>query len=303
MLEGAGHGSMGLTLGPGVRPEAPSRSLFWQRDAVSPVAARVMGMALERTTLAAATSKLAADAAGRRQKRVVFVNAHVVNSAWRDASYWETVADADMRLADGSGLAIAARLAGTPLPDNVNGTDMLPLLCREATVRGQRIFLLGGVPGAAERTAHTMAAHGGPGTIAGHHHGYFAHDSAEEAEVIARINASGASILLVGFGVPVQDTWIARNAARLDARVLIGVGGLFDFYSGRVSRAPMLLRKLGLEWTWRLAQEPQRMWRRYIIGNVVFLGRAAACAMQARVAGPDRASHADGPQADRITAA
>lgn len=242
-----------------------------------------MGLALERTTLAMATRKIVADAAGRTQRRVVFVNAHVVNSSWRDASYWRTVAEADLRLADGSGLAIAARLAGMPLPDNVNGTDMLPLLCEEAALRGQRIYLLGGVPGAAAGTAATMTSRGHGAAIAGHHHGYFEHGSEEEAAIIAAINASGASILLVGFGVPIQDTWIAKNAQRLDARVLVGVGGLFDFYSSRVTRAPRLLRKMGLEWTWRLAQEPRRMWRRYVIGNVVFLSRALGCAVRARL--------------------
>ena len=86
-------------------------------------------------------------------------------------------------------------------------------------------------------------------------------------------------------GVPLQDQWIERNQHRITVPVLVGVGGLFDFFSGRVSRAPGLLRTLGLEWTWRLAQEPKRMWRRYIIGNAAFLARAAVEGLQARTTG------------------
>jgi N-acetylglucosaminyldiphosphoundecaprenol N-acetyl-beta-D-mannosaminyltransferase len=91
--------------------------------------------------------------------------------------------------------------------------------------------------------------------------------------VVAAINASGASVLLVAFGAPRQDLWLADLHDRLRPAVRMGVGGLFDFYSGRIPRAPIWLRELGLEWVYRLLQEPGRMWRRYVVGNPLFLAR------------------------------
>lgn len=241
-----------------------------------------LGLELANPTLHEAVADLVAAGLERRRRRVVFVNAHVMNCAWADPGYWRTVATADVRYADGSGMAIAARLAGRQLRDNVNGTDMLPVLASEAARREAAIYLLGGRPGAADGSAATLARLGLANAIAGTHHGYFEHGSDEEARIIDAINASGASIVLVGFGVPLQDQWIERNAPRFKAPVLVGVGGLFDFYSGRVSRAPVVLRRAGLEWTWRLAQEPRRMWRRYIVGNVTFMTRAIWAALAGR---------------------
>ncbi len=124
-----------------------------------------------------------------------------------------------------------------------------------------------------------------PEVIAGAHHGYI--DSpADKQAAIDEINASGASILLVGMGVPVQDLWIARNFDALRTPVVVAVGGLFDFFSGNVSRAPTLLRSIGCEWIWRLLQEPGRLWSRYLIGNVAFILRALAFVARERSEAP-----------------
>jgi N-acetylglucosaminyldiphosphoundecaprenol N-acetyl-beta-D-mannosaminyltransferase len=107
--------------------------------------------------------------------------------------------------------------------------------------------------------------------IAGTHGGYF--DDGGEAAVLAAIRDSGADVLLVAMGVPVQDLWLRRNLKKSGATVGIGVGGLFDFYGGRIPRAPQWLREIGGEWIYRLLQEPRRMWRRYLVGNFAFLWR------------------------------
>ena len=99
--------------------------------------------------------------------------------------------------------------------------------------------------------------------------GYFS--AAEEPEVVAGIARSGAAVLLVAFGAPRQDLWLHRNLAATGVKVAMGVGGLFDFYSGRIPRAPQWMREVGAEWLFRFYQEPRRMWRRYFVGNVVFL--------------------------------
>ena len=147
-------------------------------------------------------------------------------------------------------------------------------LAAEAARAGTRIYLLGGRDGVSERTARRMIQQFPDLAITGSASGYFI-DAAEEERTIAAINASGAQIVLVGLGVPRQERWIARNRSKLRAPVLVGVGGLFDYYSGRLPRAPRALRKMGLEWTWRLAMEPRRLASRYLIGNARFLARLA----------------------------
>jgi putative colanic acid biosynthesis UDP-glucose lipid carrier transferase len=270
--------------------QATPVSALWGSGGSTPAIIELFGIPCANQTLAGAATDLATAAAAGRPLRVLFLNAHVVNCCNRDQAYRRTVASADRIYADGSGMAIAARLVGQRFVDNVNGTDLFPQLCKEAVARGTTIFLLGGKPGIADAAAATISAHGLGAAIAGTHHGYFAHGSAEEEAVIRTVNASGAGILLVGMGVPQQDQWIERNRHRLTPAVLIGVGGLFDYFSGRIPRAPHALRSVGLEWAWRLAQEPGRMWRRYLIGNVTFLAAAIAAARARRNADRDGTS-------------
>jgi exopolysaccharide biosynthesis WecB/TagA/CpsF family protein len=210
---------------------------------------------------------------------VNFVNAHCVNLATRHDDYAATLRDTDALLPDGSGIRLAARLAGTDTGDNLNGTDLFPDICERAAARGTSIFLLGGSPGIAAAAAAAMQARFPGLNVAGTQHGYFSDN--ENDDIVDMINASGAAIVFVGFGVPRQELWIARHRDQIDVPLLLGVGGLFDYFSGRIPRAPMLLRRLGCEWMWRLWQEPQRLASRYLVGNFVFIGHAVRHAYQA----------------------
>ena len=258
-------------------------SLLWQRQESALSRISLFDMNISNMTLDAAVRDMVDAALERRRLRIAFVNAHVVNTAAARPAYGRVVASADRIYADGSGMALAAKLCGRPLLDNVNGTDMFPLLCAAAAKAGITIFLLGGRPGVTERAAAAVADRGFGRAIAGTHHGYVRRGGQEEREAVDAINASGASIVLVGMGVPTQDIWVARNADKIGAPVVAGVGGLFDFFAGSVSRAPLWLRSHGLEWTWRLAQEPRRMAGRYLLGNVAFIGRAAFHALEIKV--------------------
>jgi exopolysaccharide biosynthesis WecB/TagA/CpsF family protein len=251
-------------------------SFLWPHTENASPRVTLFGIAIENTRLETAARELAKAARDGQRTRVVFANAHAINCTQDDPGYKATVATADRVYADGSGMALAARIIGAPPCDNVNGTDLFPLLCREAIAAGTTIFLLGGKPGVAAKAAATIAEFGMGAAIAGTHHGYFERGSAAEDRVIGQINASGAGIVLVGFGVPLQDQWVQCHAARLDAPVVAGVGGLFDFFSGAVSRSPKAMRSIGCEWMWRLAMEPRRMAHRYLVGNLVFIGHAVS---------------------------
>jgi N-acetylglucosaminyldiphosphoundecaprenol N-acetyl-beta-D-mannosaminyltransferase len=234
--------------------------------------ADILGLPLDNLSMDQAIDAILTPAARLRQ--VSFINVDCVNLSHRDPAYRNALVNSHLRLADGIGLRIAGRILRSEIRQNVNGTDLFPLLLARLAATGQSIFLLGGRPGVAADVAVWAQANYPGARIAGTAHGYFTPN--EEGALIERINQSGAAILLVAFGAPRQEKWIERNAGRLRVHAALGVGGLFDFYAGRIPRAPQWLRELGLEWTFRLYQEPGRMWRRYLVGNVVFLSKVVA---------------------------
>lgn len=210
-------------------------------------------------------------AKGGRTKSLFFINPDCLNKTFQDGNYREILQNADHVFPDGIGLTIACKILQNPLKENVNGTDMLPFLCEMAAENNHSLFLLGGQPGIAEQMATNLEKKYGV-EIAGTQHGFFDHELENNA-VIHTINGSGADIILVAFGAPLQEKWIASNTHKLETAVAMGVGGLFDFYSENTKRAPRWLREMGLEWCYRMLQEPGRMWKRYIIGNPLFLLR------------------------------
>lgn len=208
----------------------------------------------------------------REKTAVWFVNADCLNKAWKDDAYRKLLRDNPVVFPDGSGIMLAAKLLGKSLRENLNGTDMLPKLCKLAVAGSYKIFLLGAASGVAEKMRDNLVKRFPGLQICGVHHGFFDWDSEADA-LVQEINQSGADILLVAFGAPLQERFISRFGSRIEAAVQMGVGGLFDFYSGRIPRAPLWMRRLGIEWIFRLIQEPGRMWRRYILGNPLFLYR------------------------------
>ena len=207
----------------------------------------------------------------QRCKVSFFVNVNSVNLAQKHPQFKAHLNQADHCFADGIGMRIAARKSGVQLKGNLNGTDMLPHLCKAAVEKDMSIYLLGGKPSIAEATAHNLCQQYPGLRIAGSEHGYFEPDS--HLEVIKRINESQADILLLAMGSPTQEKWLIQHANLINCQTALAVGGLFDFYSGRISRAPLWMRELGMEWVWRLIQEPKAKFNRYIIGNPLFLIR------------------------------
>ncbi len=201
----------------------------------------------------------------------VFVNAHSMNLAVSDPTFQENVNKADQIFADGSGVRLAANHLGISLKDNINGTDLLPHLCKSAIKKHLSIYLLGAEPGVAKQASKNLTKRFPKLHIAGTHHGFF--EANETEDVIKKINASQCNILLVALGSPIQEKWLLDNRDALHCRNALAVGGLLDFYAEKISRAPRWMREIGMEWVWRLIQEPGNKWKRYVLGNPLFLLR------------------------------
>jgi N-acetylglucosaminyldiphosphoundecaprenol N-acetyl-beta-D-mannosaminyltransferase len=194
-------------------------------------------------------------------QQVVTVNAEFVMAAQRNKDFRVAINAAALVVADGMGVVWATRFLRQAVPERVTGADMLPLLAQCCAATGYRLYLLGAAPGVAEVAAEQLRQLAPGVIIAGTYAGTPA--QAEEVAIIERVRAAEADMLCVAYGAPAQDLWIWRNLARLPVAVAMGVGGAYDFLAGRQQRAPEWMRRMGLEWLYRLYREPWR-WRRML---------------------------------------
>ena len=194
---------------------------------------------------------------------------HTVMACQEDPELRAAVTGASFTVPDGQPLVWALKALGHPLPDRVYGPELMDRACVRAARTGQRFYLYGGRNhGAlAELARRLRLRHPGLKIVGGHCPPFRALTETEEAAVAEEINRSGADVVWVGIGVPKQEKWMARMRDRLEAPVLIGVGAAFDFHAGLIPQAPDALQRMGLEWAFRLVQEPRRLWRRYLRYN------------------------------------
>lgn len=242
----------------------------------------VLGVPVAQATSAQAIAEIEKLGTEEPPALIAYANAHTLNLASRSPEYRRVLVNAAVVLNDGAGLSLAGRLYRRPFPENLNGSDFNPEIVRLAARRGWPLFLLGARPGVADLAAARLKA-GIPGLeIAGTHDGFF--DRTEDGAVAGVIKDSGAAVVMVAMGNPLQEEWLAANLAATGARLGVGVGAFFDFTAGEVPRAPGWMIRLGIEWLHRLAQEPRRMWRRYVLGNPAFLARIVAERVRTRSA-------------------
>jgi N-acetylglucosaminyldiphosphoundecaprenol N-acetyl-beta-D-mannosaminyltransferase len=221
---------------------------------------------------------ISAWASERVTRRVMYVNAHVVNQSSVTPGLGGALQRADLVYCDGYGVRLAARVLTLPVPHRMTGADWIWGLATLCELEGQSIYLLGSEPPIAREAAARLRRWYPRLDVVGAHHGYFDLDSPHNERVIEHINAHRPDIVLVGMGTPKQELWVDRYAPQLGGAVVWTVGALFDYVSGHMPRAPRWLADNGLEWIFRLAIEPTRMWRRYLIGNPIFLRRVASAA-------------------------
>ncbi|GLP96023.1 WecB/TagA/CpsF family glycosyltransferase [Paraferrimonas sedimenticola] len=206
------------------------------------------------------------------ERRIVaFANAHTINLAQKDPNY-RRVLNSVTVVNDGVGMKLASTMKyGRGFVENLNGTDFVPyyLANSEKTVK---VFLVGAREEVVKRCFDIWRSQYSQHQWVGYQHGYFKAEDTEQ--VCSRIKAANADLVIVAMGNPMQELWLDQHLEKTGASIGIGVGGLFDFTAGAVKRAPQWVQRFGLEWFYRLIQEPKRMWRRYLVGNAVFLFHA-----------------------------
>lgn len=245
---------------------APAEATFPATAAVY-----VCGVRIENVTKAEATARMRAwiEERASRARAIYIVNAHTINLACELPGFRDVLNAGDAVFGDGTGVRWAARLQGIRMRDNLVGTDLAPYFFAATAGAGYRYYLLGGaepiVRAAADHVVRTYGV-----TLAGYQQGHF--PPGENDDVIDRINASGADVVLVAMGNPVQERWIHENRDALRVRLCVGVGGLVDHWGGALRRAPQWVRNRGFEWVQIMMQQPHK-WRRYLVGNPKFLVR------------------------------
>lgn len=234
----------------------------------------VLGIGFNLVTRAELIDYIVTSAAAQQQTVIGHVNAHAMNLAVDQPWYRDFFNQADLVFCDGFGVLLAARIHGHHIVPQHRMTcpDYIEDLARACASRGQSLFLLAGRPGIVEQ-AIVRLQQAAPGLRINGHHGYFAKTGPENDQVIAQINAFHPDILYIGFGMPLQERWIIENRGQVQARVFLPLGACLDFYTGVTARGPQWATSSGFEWLTRLLTEPGRLWRRYLVGNPLFLLR------------------------------
>ncbi len=212
------------------------------------------------------------DEAIRQKKQLVHncINANKVVLIQRDKQLKDSLDEADIISADGQAVVWASRLFGTPLKERVPGIDLMEEIVRHAAEQGYKIFLFGAKEENVSKVAEIYSQKYGPELVAGYRNGYYKPE--EEANIARQINESGAQILFVAIPSPQKEIFLKNNKHLMpQVYLMMGVGGSFDVVAGQVKRSPRWMQDNGLEWLYRLIQEPRKMWRRYLIGNVRYI--------------------------------
>lgn len=227
---------------------------------------KILNVAYDNLTRSEALDRVFCFEETGKQVHPCFLNADCLRQAQKDPEYARVLNEADLVLSDGVGLRVATRLFGGTMRDNCNGTDLSPLILEQAAKRGHKVFFLGGKSGIAQKAAENIQKILPDLNVVGTHTGYFDDDDT----IVSMINDSGADILFVAMGVPRQEKWIARHKDRLSPKLCLGVGAFLDYLSGTIPRAPLWMRRIHLEWAWRIFVDPKRMIKRYCVDGAGF---------------------------------
>jgi len=234
------------------------------------------GTLIDEIDLTSAVERIRQFLRSGQPHQVVTVNLDFLSIAARNPEFQATLNHADLAVADGMPLVWLSRLRGQPLPGRVAGVELVTESCRIAAEQGLRVFLLGAGPGVAEAAGLRLQALYPGLKVAGTYSppiGSLRHR--ENERIVRMIRRANPDLLFVALGAPRQDLWIREHQHQLQVPVAMGVGCVFDLLAGSVKRAPLWMRRSGLEWAFRLVHEPTRLWRRYLVNDLPMLARLA----------------------------
>ena len=233
----------------------------------------VLGVRVDALTQRGLEEEIVAAVERHGHSYFAYVNVHAINLACDDMEFRRFLQSASIVYCDGEGVRLGARLLGFHLPPRIALTYWIWDLCAVCADRSYSIYLLGGDEDAVRDASQNLSARFPALRIVGRHHGYFEKTGPENDLVVADINRVQPNVLVVCFGMPLQERWARDNFLNLRTNVILFGGSTIDYTAGRKKTAPRWMGRMGLEWLFRLAQEPRRLWRRYLIGNPLFLFR------------------------------
>lgn len=240
----------------------------------------LLGVKVHRITMAQTLEAIRGFINSGRPHMIATADASMIAMAQSDADLREIINTADLVTPDGSGLLKGSQILGVPLIERVSGVDIAREICRLSGEMGFSVFFLGSEPGIASAAADNLQKQFPKMLVAGTHHGYFKPE--QDAEIIQIVRESGASVLLAGMGIPRQEKWIKKYLSELGVSVAMGVGGSMDVFSGKLKRAPKWYQDHGLEWVYRLCQDPSK------IKKVSILPRFMGMVFKAKLTGKGR---------------
>jgi len=260
------------TLSPQMLPtasKAQAREVQRERVSLGPIC-------VDNIDHSAAVDRIREFASSGQPHQIVTVNLDFISIAHRDEAFRDLINEADLAVADGMPLVWVSRLKGKPLPERVAGVDLVMESCRIAAETRAGVFLLGAAEGIAEAAGERLRDICPGLSIAGTYSPPVGSlDPAEDERIVRMVRAAAPQFLFVALGAPRQDLWIREHQAELQVPVAMGVGCVLDLLAGAVHRAPAWMQRSGLEWAFRLAQEPQRLWRRYLLNDLPMFARLA----------------------------
>ena len=227
--------------------------------------ARIGKVSVDRISLEDMLRDVAEALTSSKAKTIFYANSYAVTLAEADPSFASAMGKADVVFCDGFGVYLASRVLGAAVPQRFAWPDWIERLGAACRDNGASMFFLGAREGVATKAARNLER-AVPGLRVHAHHGHFPKEDPSSRAVIDTVNRSGAAVLLVGFGMPLQEIWITRHRGELQPLIVFSVGAMFDYVAGNVVRGPRWLTQNGFEWLTRLAIEPRRLWKRYLLG-------------------------------------
>ena len=249
---------------------------------VSDLTRDLFGVPIAAVTLPVALALVDQAIAVRRRLQIGVVNAAKLVHMQQDAELRGDVLSSDVVFADGMSVVWASRLLGQPLPERVAGIDLMMGMLARASAAGYRVYCLGATPQVLDAVVRRIRGEYPGAIVAGYHHGYF--DAGDEERIARDIATARPDILLIAMTSPKKERFLSKWSRHLDVPVCHGVGGSFDVFSGAVQRAPARWQRLGLEWLYRVKQEPRRLWKRYFTTNSAFIAMVAGALLRQQLA-------------------